>query len=369
MYVGPLNFIVLTSYTDDIFFIFDILVTTVNNMLIALALYTQAHGFHLCPPSKHPELLTRYLSIFLVVTVNTLSPLVNNVALLTLWACGIRGSRYPYWSIRKYQTHFMIELFHVSYMYSVSTHIIHIFILAISLQLICYTQRKDFLGKMWRLFIWLFILYFITLAFIAEAEVTECERQVREAEGKGLLGGPTPDCDENGKFMLEQCHGSSGYCWCVDIETGLELLDTKRGPTEERVDCEGMILLEMALVCLYSLIANANKNRLLFEQTKPKMEGHGWLPLPPPPSLIYSMQLSCVYYEFVSFTIFEKAISSHESTVDCRPVYGLKWDYFLVHKTLMWLANIAKFGTFYFAPPPKKKEIYIFGICCSWSCT
>ena len=93
-------------------------------------------------------------------------------------------------------------------------------------------------------------LYFISLAFIAVALETECERQVREAEGTGLLGAPTPECDENGKFMLEQCHGSSGYCWCVDIETGLELLETKKGPTEERVDCEGMILLEMALVCL-----------------------------------------------------------------------------------------------------------------------
>ena len=154
-------------------------------------------------------------------------------------------------------------------------------------------------------------LYFI-FHYIAVALETECERQVREAEAAGLVEGPTPTCDENGNFTIEQCHDSSGHCWCVDTETGLELLGTRRGPYEERVDCEGMILLEMALVCLYSL-ANVNKNRLLSEQTKPKMEGHGWLQLPPPPPHIcYNLKYDKIFANY--FTSF------HLSNQTLRPL-------------------------------------------------
>ncbi|PIK61577.1 putative pregnancy zone protein, partial [Apostichopus japonicus] len=71
------------------------------------------------------------------------------------------------------------------------------------------------------------------------AEETECQRQAREAQEKGpLLGGRQPACHEDGSFLPEQCHGSIGYCWCVDTATGLEVPETRTGPTEENVDCE-----------------------------------------------------------------------------------------------------------------------------------
>ncbi|KAJ8029030.1 Murinoglobulin-1 [Holothuria leucospilota] len=69
-----------------------------------------------------------------------------------------------------------------------------------------------------------------------EDEESECERQVREEQAKGLLGNYIPTCEENGDFAAQQCHGSSGNCWCVD-ENGQEIEGTLRGPTEEMVDC------------------------------------------------------------------------------------------------------------------------------------
>ena len=36
--------------------------------------------------------------------------------------------------------------------------------------------------------------------------------------GKGFAGAYIPQCNEDGTFNITQCHGSAGYCWCVDRE-------------------------------------------------------------------------------------------------------------------------------------------------------
>lgn len=44
-----------------------------------------------------------------------------------------------------------------------------------------------------------------------------------------------PQCREDGGYKASQCHGSTGFCWCVD-EYGNELTDTRiRGP----LNCSG----------------------------------------------------------------------------------------------------------------------------------
>lgn len=35
-----------------------------------------------------------------------------------------------------------------------------------------------------------------------------------------LVGAYSPQCNEDGTWVQLQCHGSIGYCWCVDTETG-----------------------------------------------------------------------------------------------------------------------------------------------------
>lgn len=36
----------------------------------------------------------------------------------------------------------------------------------------------------------------------------------------GLVGAYSPQCNEDGTWVKLQCHGSIGYCWCVDSNTG-----------------------------------------------------------------------------------------------------------------------------------------------------
>ena len=55
----------------------------------------------------------------------------------------------------------------------------------------------------------------------------------------GIIGHFTPSCDADGSFSAEQCHGSTGQCWCVK-EDGSEVMGTRLNPGELAVvrrDC------------------------------------------------------------------------------------------------------------------------------------
>ena len=41
--------------------------------------------------------------------------------------------------------------------------------------------------------------------------------------------GHVPQCDEEGRYRPLQCHGSTGYCWCVDA-AGQEIAGTRTAP-------------------------------------------------------------------------------------------------------------------------------------------
>merc|ERR1712168_1109663 len=57
-----------------------------------------------------------------------------------------------------------------------------------------------------------------------------------ERENRGLLGAFTPKCKDDGSYETQQCHGSSGYCWCVN-KSGTEIQGTRKGPGRFR-GCE-----------------------------------------------------------------------------------------------------------------------------------
>ncbi|KAK7893402.1 hypothetical protein WMY93_022554 [Mugilogobius chulae] len=70
---------------------------------------------------------------------------------------------------------------------------------------------------------------------------THCEHhrdsvQTTTPEGHPIVGAYVPQCDENGHYSLQQCHGSTGHCWCVD-STGQERPGTRSSPGTPRVDC------------------------------------------------------------------------------------------------------------------------------------
>ncbi|XP_029371683.1 nidogen-2 isoform X3 [Echeneis naucrates] len=71
---------------------------------------------------------------------------------------------------------------------------------------------------------------------------THCEQhrdsvRTTSPEGYPIPGVFVPQCDTNGQYTPQQCHGSSGHCWCVD-STGQERPGTRTPPGTPSVDCD-----------------------------------------------------------------------------------------------------------------------------------
>ncbi|CAB1456688.1 unnamed protein product [Pleuronectes platessa] len=71
---------------------------------------------------------------------------------------------------------------------------------------------------------------------------THCEQhrdgvQTTSPEGYPLLGAYVPQCDANGQYTSQQCHVSTGHCWCVD-NSGQERTDTRTPPGTQPKDCD-----------------------------------------------------------------------------------------------------------------------------------
>jgi len=75
-----------------------------------------------------------------------------------------------------------------------------------------------------------------TPSFPAPACADERDRLTPD-DGPPLLGAYIPQCDNYGHYQPQQCHGSSGHCWCVDVHTGGELGGTRSGPTDPPPNC------------------------------------------------------------------------------------------------------------------------------------
>ncbi|XP_061539466.1 nidogen-2 [Phycodurus eques] len=60
---------------------------------------------------------------------------------------------------------------------------------------------------------------------------------ITSPEGYPLVGAFIPQCDANGQYTPQQCHGSSGHCWCVDSE-GQERPGTRTSPSATPIDCD-----------------------------------------------------------------------------------------------------------------------------------
>ena len=58
--------------------------------------------------------------------------------------------------------------------------------------------------------------------------------------GQPLVGQFRPDCDASGSYKLKQCHQSTGFCWCVDKQSGQQHEGTKK---RGNVDCSKSCLI------------------------------------------------------------------------------------------------------------------------------
>merc|ERR1711962_1747978 len=60
-----------------------------------------------------------------------------------------------------------------------------------------------------------------------------CIRALRSVNTR-MLGAFRPRCTKEGLYQRKQCHGSTGYCWCVNPHSGGQIAGTKR---RGRVNC------------------------------------------------------------------------------------------------------------------------------------
>lgn len=66
-----------------------------------------------------------------------------------------------------------------------------------------------------------------------------CGHQQRDAQAQRTYPGDRshiPQCDEQGHFLPLQCHGSTGFCWCVDPD-GHEVPGTRTPPGSTPPNC------------------------------------------------------------------------------------------------------------------------------------
>uniref|UniRef100_A0A8C9WKU1 Nidogen 2 n=1 Tax=Scleropages formosus TaxID=113540 RepID=A0A8C9WKU1_SCLFO len=74
-----------------------------------------------------------------------------------------------------------------------------------------------------------------------ERPKTRCEQHRDSLQagygGRPLVGAFVPQCDEEGQYRPLQCHGSTGYCWCVD-SGGQEREGTRTPPGAPPTDCD-----------------------------------------------------------------------------------------------------------------------------------
>ena len=77
---------------------------------------------------------------------------------------------------------------------------------------------------------------YISQASPSKVRVKTCSQIVSAASNsRSLLGAFTPQCNEDtDDYKNKQCHGSTGYCWCVNTETGIEIAGTR---TRGKLEC------------------------------------------------------------------------------------------------------------------------------------
>ncbi|XP_078418707.1 uncharacterized protein nid2a isoform X5 [Cetorhinus maximus] len=71
---------------------------------------------------------------------------------------------------------------------------------------------------------------------VCEQHRERLQTELRLRGSQSLVGLHIPECDEGGNFRPLQCHGSTGYCWCVD-ERGQEISGTRTPPGTGQPQC------------------------------------------------------------------------------------------------------------------------------------
>ena len=82
------------------------------------------------------------------------------------------------------------------------------------------------------------IILFLCFWFISAHSLTPCQAQKKKEKAAcgGMMGCHTVQCTSQGGYSPMQCHGSTGYCWCVD-KSGKEIPNTRTAPGHKPPSC------------------------------------------------------------------------------------------------------------------------------------
>ena len=68
--------------------------------------------------------------------------------------------------------------------------------------------------------------------------MSACHKEVASAaNGPKLIGAFVPKYEDDGSYKKIQCHGSTGYCWCVN-DKGVKQAGTEKRSWEGKPECE-----------------------------------------------------------------------------------------------------------------------------------
>nr|6O0D_A Chain A, Saxiphilin [Aquarana catesbeiana]6O0D_B Chain B, Saxiphilin [Aquarana catesbeiana]6O0E_A Chain A, Saxiphilin [Aquarana catesbeiana]6O0E_B Chain B, Saxiphilin [Aquarana catesbeiana]6O0F_A Chain A, Saxiphilin [Aquarana catesbeiana]6O0F_B Chain B, Saxiphilin [Aquarana catesbeiana]8D6U_A Chain A, Saxiphilin [Aquarana catesbeiana]8D6U_B Chain B, Saxiphilin [Aquarana catesbeiana] len=73
--------------------------------------------------------------------------------------------------------------------------------------------------------------------YSSNRDLQKCLKERQQALAKKMIGHYIPQCDEKGNYQPQQCHGSTGHCWCVNA-MGEKISGTNTPPGQTRATCE-----------------------------------------------------------------------------------------------------------------------------------
>uniref|UniRef100_A0A4V2H922 U104-Liphistoxin-Lsp1a_1 n=1 Tax=Liphistius sp. SGP-2016 TaxID=1905180 RepID=A0A4V2H922_9ARAC len=74
----------------------------------------------------------------------------------------------------------------------------------------------------------------LTLPGFVNVTACDCFLELYKADSLNLIGSYIPQCENDGTYKAKQCHGSTGYCWCVDKKGTLL---TEKVPPGHHLSC------------------------------------------------------------------------------------------------------------------------------------